>query len=152
METRSIRTLIYLAAGIGVILSIFSGLELVYTSLSQICSFNAFFSCATVAHSGYTTILYIPDWLWGFGGFVAILAVAAGAERYPFDPRWAYALLALTTLGVGFALYFLYVELAIIGAFCIICSSSYVMGIVGWAGALALIGRTHEKEPSGDKA
>jgi uncharacterized membrane protein len=152
METRSIRTLIYLAAGIGVILSIFSGLELVYTSLSQICSFNAFFSCATVAHSGYTTFLYIPDWLWGFGGFVAILAVAAGAERYPFDPRWTYALLAITTLGVGFALYFLYVELAIIGAFCLICSSSYVMGIVCWAGALALIGRTHEKEPTGDEA
>ncbi len=150
MQTRSIRTLIYLAAGIGVILSIFSGLELVYTSLSQICSFNTFFSCATVSHSGYTTFLYIPDWLWGFGGFVAILVVAVGAERYPFDPRLAYALLALTTLGAGFALYFLYVELAIIGAFCIICSSSYVMGFICWAGALTLVRRTHEKEPSTD--
>jgi uncharacterized membrane protein len=151
MQTRTIRSVVYLAAGVGLILSIFSGLELVFSSLTQICSFNGFFSCAAVAHSSYTTFLYLPDWLWGFGGFVVILGAAAFAERYPNDPRWAYALLVVTTLGVAAALYFLYVELALIGAFCVICSSSYVMGLVCWVGALALAGRTREKEPDPDE-
>lgn len=152
MQTRTIRSVIYLAAGVGLILSIFSGLELVFSSLTQICSFNGFFSCAAVAHSGYTTFLYLPDWLWGFGGFVVILVAAALAERYPYDPRWVYLLLGFTTMAVGFSLYFLYIELALIGAFCIICSSSYIMGVICWIGTLGLLGRTHERDPDAEDA
>lgn len=152
MELRTVRSAVYLAAGVGIILSIFSALESVYVGLTQVCSFNAFFSCAAVAHSNYTTFLYLPDWLWGLGGFVVIIVVAALAERYPFDPRWAYALVVLTVLAAGFSLYFLYVELALIGAFCIICSSSYAMGFICLGGALSIASRTHEKDPDEEDA
>ena len=151
MQLRTVRSTIYLAAGIGIILSIFSGLELVFSDLTRICSFGGFFSCATVAHSSYTTFLSLPDWLWGLGGFLVIIALAFMAERFPFDPRWPYALVAVAALGAGFSLYFLYVELALIGAFCIICSSSYVMGFIVLAGAIALSRRTHEREPDADE-
>jgi len=148
MQLRTVRTIVYLAAGIGVVLSIFSGLETVFSGLTAACSFNGFFSCAAVAHSGYTTFLYLPDWLWGLGGFIVIIGVAAMAERYPFDPRWAYALLALTLLAAGFSLYFLYVELALIGALCVICTSSYVMGFICLAGSIRIAQSTHEKDPT----
>ena len=152
METPSVRTTIYLAAGIGIILSIFSGLELVFTSLSQICSFNGFFSCAAVSQSSYSYFLYLPAWLWGFGGFVVIIGLAAFAERYPYDPRWPWALLVITTLGSLLSFYFLYLELAVIGAFCVVCSSSYVMGFICWFGAMSLVNRTHEKDPGDSEA
>lgn len=152
METRTIRTVIYLAAGIGIILSIFSGLELVFTSLTQLCSFSGFFSCAAVSQSSYSYFLYLPDWLWGLGGFIIFIALAALAERYPYDPRWAWALLGMTSIGAVLTFYFLYIQLAVIGAFCIICTSSYVMGWICWFGAMGLVDRTHEREPTDSDA
>ena len=151
MELRSVRTTLYLAAGIGIILSVFSGLELVYASLSQICSVNSFFSCSAVAHSNFALFLYLPDWLWGLGGFIVIVAVAAMAERFPFDPRWSLTLLGLTAIGVALSFYFLYVQLALIGAFCIVCSSSYVMGFICFGAVLSIARRTHEKEPTDEE-
>lgn len=151
MELRSVRSVVYLAAGVGIIMSIFSGLELVYASLTQICSFNTFFSCATVAHSAYTTIWFVPDWIIGLVGFIVIIAVARGSEVYPYDPRWAYALVGITLIGAGAAVYFLYVELALIGAFCVICSTSYVMGFICLGGAVSIARRTHEKDPDDDE-
>lgn len=148
MQTRSIRSLIYLGGGIGFILAVFAALEVVYSGLSKVCSFNGFFSCATVLKSGSTTFLHVPDWAWGVAGFIAILVVAALAERWPNDPRWCYGLVVLTSAGIGLALYLLYVELAVIGAVCLVCASSYAMGFVCWGGAISLAQRTREIDRS----
>ncbi|MGD0718083.1 MAG: vitamin K epoxide reductase family protein [Thermoplasmata archaeon] len=142
MQTRTVRTTIYLAAGVGLIIAIFSGLEFIDTALQSICSFNGFFSCAAVAQSGKTTLLGIQDYALGIAGFIIILALNGCAERRPDDPRWSYALLGLTTLGVALSFYFLYVELYEIGAFCLVCFSSYVMGFIAWGGAIELARRT----------
>jgi uncharacterized membrane protein len=145
MQTRSLRSLVYLAGGIGIIVSIFAGLEIYDASLQSLCSVNSYVSCGAVDTSGRTTLLYVPDYLWGIGGFVLILLVAALAEQLPRDRRRAYGLLAVTTLGIAIAVYFLYVEVALIHALCPVCAGAYVMGVLAWVGAIGLVRRTPGK-------
>lgn len=142
MQTRTVRTIVYLAAGIGLVIAFFAAAEFIDASLQQLCSFNGFFSCAAVAASGKTQFLGIPDYAWGIGGFIAILVVNGLAESHPDDTRWAYALLGLTTAGIALALFYFYVELALINALCLVCFSAYVMGFIAWAGAIELARRT----------
>jgi len=139
MRTATIRSVIYLAAGVGLIASIFAALEFYEASLQNLCSINAFFSCSTVDKSGQTSTLGIPDYLWGVGGFVLVLGLAGIAESRPRDHRWPILLLAMTTLGTAFSLYFFWVQLAVIGAFCVVCASAYVFEWIAWAGAVALV-------------
>ncbi|HUZ80060.1 MAG TPA: vitamin K epoxide reductase family protein [Thermoplasmata archaeon] len=142
MQTRTVRTVVYLAAGIGMVISIFAAAELLDTALRSVCSYSAFFSCSAVDASGKTTFLWIPDYAWGIGGFIGIMVVNALAESRPDDNLGAYGLLALTTAGIGLALYFLYVELALINAFCVVCFAAYLAGFAAWAGAIELTRRT----------
>ncbi len=138
MRTRSLRSLVYLAAGIGLLASLFAAAETVSSSLEAACTVNGFVSCAAVAHSGRTTTLGIPDYVWGIVGFVAIFVVAGLAEARPADARRGGALLALTAAGTALALYFLYIELAEIHALCLVCATAYLAGAATFAGAALL--------------
>ncbi len=147
MRTTSLRTVVNLAAGLGLLVSIFSTVEYFETSLQGLCSVNAFLSCGAVAESGRTTTLGIPDYLYGLGGFVLILIVAGIAEKRSTE-RWPIlALVGLTTLGVAFSSYFVYVQVAEIGALCIICLTAEALGVIAWAGAIALALRTGRSTP-----
>jgi len=141
MQVRTLRSIVYLGAGLGVIVSIFAALETYDASLRAVCSINAFLSCSKVDTSGLTSTLGVPDYLWGIGGFIVIFLVAAIAEARPRDKRWEYLLLLITTAGIGMAAYFLYVELALIGALCVVCAASYGMGLIAWGGSIALVRR-----------
>lgn len=145
MKTRDVRGLIYLGAGLGLLVSIFAAAEFFDASLRAICSVNAFFSCAAVDNSGRTTTLGVPDYLWGIGGFVAVFVVAAIAERRARDVRVGYALLVLTSVGVALSGYFLYVELALIHALCLVCATAYLFGVVVWAASISLTVRTRRR-------
>jgi uncharacterized membrane protein len=150
MRTRDVRSVVYLAAGLGLIVALFAAAEFVDAALRSICSVSSFFSCQAVDSSGLTTTLGVPDYLWGILGFVAVLAVAALAERRPAEPRFAYALLAVTTIGVVLSLWLLYVELAEIHALCLVCASAYLLGAVAWVGSIELARRAHASD--GDEA
>ncbi len=139
MRTRTIRSLIFLTAGIGLIISFFAVLEYYEASLRSLCTISQFFSCATVDQSGKTSTLGIPDYLIGVGGFIAILVVAGIAESRPRVRVWPYLLLLLTTLGVAFSAYFLYVQLVEIGAFCVVCASAEAFGVLAWIGSILLV-------------
>jgi uncharacterized membrane protein len=139
METRTLRSLVYFAAGVGFIVSIFAAAEFVDAQLRAICSINSFFSCSTVDKSAYTNTLGVPDYLVGILGFVAIFVVAAYAEKHPTDRRAALALLGVTTIGVVVAVYLLLVELVLIDALCLVCASAYLMGVVAWGGAIQIV-------------
>jgi uncharacterized membrane protein len=145
MRLRSIRSLIYFAGGLGLILALFAAAEFADPSLASVCSFSAFFSCGAVAKSGLTTTLGIQDWIWGIIGFVAILVVAGLAESHRKDLRYAYALLLLTTAGVGLAIYLLYVELFRIGALCPVCATAYGFGAIAWVGSILLVRRMRQR-------
>lgn len=141
MRTRTLRSVVYLAAGIGLIVAIFAAFEFYEASLRSLCTINSFFSCSTVDVSGRTTTLGVPDYLWGIGGFVAILVVAGIAESRPQDRRVGFFLVALTAAGVALSVYFLYVQLVEIGALCVVCASADAFGWLAFAGALALARR-----------
>jgi|SRR5579863_3439177 len=138
MKSSNVRSGIILAGMIGLVVSIFSAAEFYEASLRSVCSINSFFSCAVVDASGKTSTLGIPDYLWGVGGFVVILAVAGLVERRPKDPLPTYLLLFITTAGIAVSMYFLYVELAQIHAFCVVCATAYAFGFIAWVGAISL--------------
>ncbi len=139
MRIRSVRSLIYLAGGLGLIVAIFAAAEFFDAALAAVCSPSTLISCEVVDKSGLTTTLGVQDWIWGIAGFVAILVLAALAEQHRRDLRYAYALLGLTTAGVGLSIYLLSIEVFRIGALCPVCFTAYVFGGVAWAGAIVLV-------------
>ena len=145
MRTRTIRSAIYLAAGLGLIVSIFTYFEQFEASLLSLCTVNAFVSCSAVARSGKTTVLGVPDSFVGIGGFLLILVLAAVAESRRRDLRWPYLLLFFTTAGVGFSGYFAYVELFQINALCPVCLAAYVFGFIAWFATIALVRKLRAK-------
>lgn len=145
MKTSTVRSVIYLAGGIGLLVALFSAAEFYTASLRSVCSLNQFFSCATVDKSGKTSTLGIPDWLWGVGGFIALLIVAGLAERWPRDVRWAYLLLLFSTGAVAISGYFIYVQIAEIHALCVVCATAEAFGAIVWVASIALAARTARK-------
>jgi uncharacterized membrane protein len=145
VKTSSLRGGIYLAGGIGLLVAIFAAAEFYTASLRGVCTISQFFSCARVDQSNYTTTLGIPDYLWGVGGFLVLLVVAGLAERRPRDVRPAYLLTALATGAVALSAYFLYVQLALIHALCVVCASAEAFGVIVWIASIALAMRTARK-------
>jgi uncharacterized membrane protein len=145
MRTRDLRSVIYLAAGLGLIVAIYTYLETVQSGLQKYCTLNSYVSCGAVANSGRTTVLGVPDSFVGIGGFVVILVIAAIAERRRKEMLWPYLLLLVTTAGVAFSLYFLYVEIVEIQALCPVCLTAWVFGWIAWAGTVFLVRKMRAK-------
>ena len=150
MQTRTLWSIVYFAAGLGLIIALFATAEFFDAALRQVCSFNSFFSCQLIDQSGRTNTLGIPDYAWGIGGFVAILGIAGLSEARSQIRAWTYGLVAVTTAGVAMSAYLLYVELALIGALCLVCAAAYAMGAVSWIGAIALARRSPEESIEND--
>jgi uncharacterized membrane protein len=148
MRTRDIRSVIYLAGGLGLIVAIYTYLETVQASLQKYCTLNSFVSCGAVANSGKTTVLGVPDSIIGIGGFLLILAVAAIAERRRKELLWPHLLLFITTVGVGFSCYFAYLEFAVIYALCPVCFAAWFCGWVAWGASIALVRKVRAKARS----
>lgn len=146
MKTEGVRSVLYLSAGLGFVVSLFAAAEFFDASLRGICSVNAFFSCALVDRSGRTATLGLPDYLWGIGGFVAIFVAGGLAEARPADPTRAYVLVGITSAGVALSAYLLYVELGEIRALCIVCATAYAFGVLAWAASLGLARRVRRGE------
>lgn len=145
MRTSTVRTVIYLAGGLGLIVSVFTYFESLEASLQSLCTVNAFVSCTAVAKSGKTTLFGIPDSFIGIGGFILLLLVAAIAESRRRELLWPYLLLFLTTGGVALSLYFGYVELGEIHALCLACLTAYLFGFIAWGGTLELVRKVRAK-------
>ncbi len=143
MKPATLRTIIYLSAGIGLVLSVFAAIEIFNSSAQAICSFNPFISCSKVDNSGRTTTLGIADWIWGVAGFAGTLVLVAVGERTE-NRRVDWALLLWITIGVALSIYLAYVELAVIGALCIVCFGTYIVNFAAWLAAIGLVRRRPE--------
>lgn len=148
MRTRTIRSVIYLAGGLGLIVAIFTYLETVEASLQSLCTYSAYVSCAAVANSGRTTLFGIDDSFVGIGGFVLILLVAGIAESRRKELLWPYLLLLVTTGGVAVAIFFAYEEFFEIHALCPVCLAAWTLGFVAWVGSIALVRKVRAKARS----
>ena len=51
----------------------------------------------------------------------------------------------LTTVGIGFSVYFGYVELFEINALCPVCLTAYIFGVITWVGSIALVRKVRAK-------
>ncbi len=120
--------LLLLLVVIGLIVSIYAAFEVLDPALQGTCSINSFFSCSTVDSSGLTHVGPVPDWLIGVAGFTTLLIVDVPLFR-TYDPRLLYALFVLSLGGIGFALYFAYVELALVGAVCPVCTTAHLTDV-----------------------
>ena len=85
--------------------------------------------CNTVNASRYSEIelagMLVPVALIGVGGYLAILATLLFEKKYDFLRQNGMMLLfGLTLMGFLFSMYLVYVEVAILGAYCPFCVTS----------------------------
>lgn len=140
MRAQTVHTVLLLAAFAGLVVSGWAAYESTHPAVQGTCTVSAFFSCAAVDQSAYTTVLGVPDWLVGVGGFVLLIALDIPLYRTWKRP-WLLAVTGFAALGLGAAAYFAYVELALIGAFCLVCFSAYVADAVVFGAAVYLLRR-----------
>lgn len=112
-------------AGLGLALSL--ALEVLHVraylepTASSFCAVGAHLDCASVALSRYSVVFGVPVPLIGALGFIAILIAALQRSR------WLVPLTAVASLA---SLVLLVVELALIGALCLLCEAVHLVCFV----------------------
>lgn len=132
----------------GLAAAIFAGFETVDASLSQVCSTSGYVSCAKVGSSGHTTLLGVPDWAIGIGGYLVMLAVGVLAYR-TWARRYLGLLSLLSGLGILFSVYFVYEETFVIRALCPVCTTAHLLNVVVFVLALRLFRMSAPDAPKG---
>src|SRR3989442_14278154 len=94
------------------------------TSPSSFCDFGANFNCDIVNRSIYSAVFGIPVALIGILGYGALLILATFYRARAEAP---VMLLIASLAGLGFALYFTYVEAFVLAVWCILCLSSLAL-------------------------
>lgn len=148
MDARTLHALIPIAIVAGLILSGYAWYESTHPAAQGSCSINGFVSCSKVDTSAHTTTFGVADYWYGVAGFLGLLVLDVPLLR-TYKPTWLYALFGLSTIGVVFALYFAYVELAVIDALCLICTGAYLSNAVVWLAALGLV--WEQRKPAADE-
>jgi uncharacterized membrane protein len=94
--------------------------------------------CATVQSSAYSVLFGVPVAYIGVAGYAVLLALALlslSAERLG-GVRIPALLLAFASAGMLFSLYFVYLQVAVIGAICFWCMVSATIELGIWLAAL----------------
>lgn len=90
--------------------------------------------CDLIIKSSYATLFNIPVAVIGLAGFIAIAGLAAASICT--KKNFAKAIFALSTAGIIFVAYLVYVEAAKLNAFCSLCTASHAIGAAIWSLAL----------------
>jgi uncharacterized membrane protein len=96
--------------------------------------------CETVDASQYSSILGIPTAAFGILYSLTILAAAAGWWRTA-DRRFLLAAYAVSLAGVVVEAYFVYLQVAVIGAVCVWCAAYGVTVVAGFAANIIALRR-----------
>lgn len=102
-----------------------------------ICDIQGLDGCNIVAESAYSTLFGLPVAAYGvaFYSLLFVLAALALALDVWYVRR---AIQWITALGAVVSLYFLYVQIALIGAFCVYCLASEVFTFISAALAFSI--------------
>jgi uncharacterized membrane protein len=92
--------------------------------------------CNEVANSPYARIFNLPVGYYGVVYYLYMFGLAALLAFEPFSRALRFAALAYAALGVGFSIYFAYLQIAFIHAFCIYCLVSAVTTLLLFIAAL----------------
>jgi uncharacterized membrane protein len=82
--------------------------------------------CNEVASSPYARIFNLPVGYFGVVYYLYMLCLAALLAYDPFSRGLRLAALTYSGIGVGFSIYFFYLQVAFIHAFCIYCLVSAI--------------------------
>ncbi|WP_017325864.1 vitamin K epoxide reductase family protein [Synechococcus sp. PCC 7336] len=89
--------------------------------------------CGVVLGSRWATFLGVPAAFWGMLGFISVFLLAAASDELPLLKRWRWpALFGLTTAMFAFEMYFAYLMLFVLKAFCLYCTVAIVFTTVIW--------------------
>jgi vitamin-K-epoxide reductase (warfarin-sensitive) len=94
------------------------------SSKTNFCDFGESFNCDIVNRSTYSSVLGIPVALIGILGYASLLGLAT---LYRSKAETPAMLMIASTVGLGFAIYLTYIERFVLGAWCILCLSSFAM-------------------------
>jgi uncharacterized membrane protein len=93
--------------------------------------------CNEVANSPYARIYNLPVGYYGVVYYLYMFGLAALLAFEPYSRALRFAALAYSALGVGFSIYFAYLQIAFIHAFCIYCLVSAVTTLLLVVAALS---------------
>jgi uncharacterized membrane protein len=93
--------------------------------------------CNEVANSPYARIFNLPVGYYGVVYYLTMFGLAALLAFEPFSRALRFAALGYSALGVGFSIYFAYLQFAFIHAFCIYCLVSAVTTLLLLVAALS---------------
>ena len=93
--------------------------------------------CNEVANSPYARIFNLPVGYYGVVYYLYTFGLAAMLAFDPFSHGLRFAALAYAALGVCFSIYFMYLQIAFIHAFCIYCLASAVTTLLLFIAALS---------------
>ena len=99
--------------------------------------------CNEVANSPYARIYNLPVGYFGVVYYLYMFGLAALLAFDPFSRGLRFAALAYSVLGVGFSIYFMYLQIAFIHAFCIYCLVSAVTTLLLFIAAFSHFGATN---------
>jgi uncharacterized membrane protein len=92
--------------------------------------------CNEVANSPYARIFNLPVGYYGVVYYLYMAGLAALLAFDPFSRGLRFGALAYSALGVGFSIYFAYLQIAFIHAFCIYCLVSAITTLLLFIAAL----------------
>ena len=118
-----------------------------------ICNIQNLSGCNTVATSPYSHLFGVPLAEYGVF-FYGILFVLAALELVLFDRALRRALQAAAVFGVLASLYFTFIQVFLIGAFCIYCTVSAVIAllVLVFASLIEPVRRNRQPHASGESA
>jgi uncharacterized membrane protein len=93
--------------------------------------------CNEVANSPYASIFSLPVGYYGVVYYLYMFGLAALLAFDPFSRGLRFAAVAYSTLGTCFSIYFMYLQIAFIHAFCIYCLVSAVTTLLLFIAALS---------------
>ena len=98
--------------------------------------------CNEVANSPYARIYNLPVGYFGVVYYLYMFGLAALLAFDPFSRGLRFAALAYSAVGVCFSIYFMYLQIAFIHAFCIYCLVSAITTLLLFIAALAHVRAT----------
>lgn len=123
-RARRICAAIALLATAGTVVSAVSLYHHYQKDKTSYCDLGQNFNCDIVNRSSYSVVLGVPVALIGILGYLLLLALATLYRAKAETP----AMLLITSLaGLGFALYLTYIEGFVLGTWCVLCLSSFMV-------------------------
>jgi uncharacterized membrane protein len=137
MDLRTITNIILILSVIGLVDAAYSTYDhyqiLSGDNTGSFCDVSGEISCSAVNGSPYAEILGIPVALTGVLWFIVTIILAYQISKKPRKGFWensAFYLFLWSIAGILSVVWFIYVELFLIGAVCILCTIVHIIVII----------------------